>query len=320
MKLNEKALRQMIRNSLEEMALKSMHVGMPKQLPAGLESRYFQTPEEYAASLEQYPELRLKRWTSEESHTAAMKTWGRKSYRSYAEKQFEKFPPGLNVFVLPQSAGSAPDARFTYPNDAEANAEGLSIISHHFPDAQIDTKDFNILVLIPQNSEVGDRNENPVLPPAEFLSADGIYNTFHALFDSGPLGEICDGIRDQVSDVIEMICGHDAYSREAEQIARMGEASPLAKVFRLKTLRMKKLNDAGEIAPELCTVALVKNTIPVNIENFPTEDASGRAFTPEEMNRGTMLLEDIAVGLEAAKEAYVDLVGKTIIGSPENIP
>jgi len=337
MKLNEKTLRRMIKTSLEEMALKSMKVGMPKKLPAGIESSYFETPEEYEAKkiadipaqkkyyeeqgIEWDPKRSMgKTWTSEESYAAAMKTWGRKSYMSYAERQFEKFPPGLNVFVIPQSAGSVPTSRFTYPDDPEANAEGLKIIAQHFPDAQIDPKDFNMLILMPKIAEVGDRSKSPVLPPAEFLSADGIYNSFHALFDSGPLGEICENIRYLVSDVIEMICGHDAYSREAEEIARMGEASPFAKIFRLKTLRMKKLNDAGEIAPELCTVALVRNTIPVNIENFPTSDINGREFTPEELNKGTMLLEDIAVGLEAARDAYVDLVGKTIIGSPENIP
>jgi len=337
MKLNERDIRRIIRKSLEEMALKSIRVGMPRELPPGQESEYFETPEQYRVSREEdlaalgksYEdegiEWELSRpgekiWSSEESYEAAMKTWGRESYISYAKRQFERFPPGLNVFVLPQAAKGVPFSRFTYPDDAARNTEGLSIITHHFPDAQIDPDDFNVLVLIPKIAEVGDRSKSPVLPPAEFLSADGIYNTFHALFDGGPLGEICENIRQQVGEVVEMICGHDVYSREAERVLRMGEKSPFAKVFRLKTLRMKKLNDAGEIAPELCAVALIKNTIPINMENFPTQDVNGRIFTPEELNRGTMLLEDIAAALEPAKEAYVDLVGKTIIGSPENVP
>lgn len=323
MKLNEKALRRMIRTSLKEMALKSLQVGMPREMPPGEESIYFRTPEQINADTSRGDSGIGPEWSSEESYGAAMKTWGRKAYATYAARQFERLPIGLNVFVIPQAADEAPYNRFTAPGDQKANQDGLRIIRNHFPDAQIDIDDFNVIVLIPKYTELRADFESPTAIPKYFLDFDGIYNTFHAFFDGGILDKITSKIYDNVMEILEMIGGKnedlEQYAVHRQELIRMGKESPLARIFRLRTLRMNRLTADVEIVPELCTVALIRQTIPVNID-FPPTDSTGREFSPEEISRGTALLEEIALGLEDAKNAYIDLAGKTVIGSPENIP
>jgi len=323
MKMNEKTLRRMIKTSLEEMALKSMQVGLPREMPAGEESVYFRTPEQINADKSLGDHGIGPDWSSEESYAATKKTWGRKTYASYAARQFERFPIGLNVFVIPQAADEIPYNRFTDPNDQQANQDGLRIIRRHFPDAQIDSDDFNVVVLIPKYSELrGDLYASPAALPKYFLDWDGIYNTFHAFFDGGILNEITSNIYDNVMEILDMIGGKnedlEQYAVHRQGLIKMGKESPLARIFRLRTLRMNRLTADVEIVPELCTVALIRQTIPVNID-FPPTDSTGREFSPEEILRGTALLEEMALGLEDAKNAYKDLAGKTVIGSPENV-
>jgi hypothetical protein len=343
MKLNERDIRRIIKQSLEEMALKSMQVGMPRLMPPDRTNRFFMSPEERAEQAAQYladmqrsyeageisfdpsgPGFEERVWSPEESYKGAMKTWGRKSYESYAKRQFERIPLDINVFVIPQSDRETPARRFTEPNDVSANEAGMEIILHHFPDAVIKPEDFNLVILMPNYSVIrGDRpehDENPVLPPKSFLEGDGLYNSFHAFFDAGIFGEIADDIREPVEAIISMLAGSLAGSAGVHKLIRMGDKSPLAKIFRMKTLRNNRLTDVTEIPPELCTVALVRNAIPVNVGNFPASDVEGRQFTQEEIDYGNDLLQEISFGLEPAKEAYMDLIGKTVIGSPENVP
>jgi hypothetical protein len=323
MRISEKAIRRIIRRSLEEMALKSMQVGLPRPMATGQETPVYMTPEEYAAS---DMSIDQPSWTSQESHAAAMKTWGRKSYESYAKNQFERLPIGLNVFVLPKTGAMPTYRRFTDPDDDGSNRAGMNIIRQHFPDAQIDPDDLNIVILTPHQEELSART-GPVTSPADFLRFDGIYNTVHALFDSGPLGDICDEIREDVSRIAYLIAGvPEGEFISNEKLSRVigsrtnQPKSPLNSIFRLKTLRSGRLNDEAEIAPELCTVALIRNTIPVNVDSFPAENIDGVEFTPEEFSEGMSLLEDISMKLEGARDAWQRLQGKTIIGSPENLP
>jgi hypothetical protein len=323
MRISEKAIRRIIRSSLEEMALKTMQVGLPRPMAPGQETPMYMTPEEFAVS---DMSVGQPNWTSQESHAAAMKTWGRKSYESYAKNQFERLPIGLNVFVLPKTGAHRTYSRFTDPDDDGSNTVCMNIIRRHFPDAQIDPDDLNIVILTPHWEELSNRT-GPVTSPADFLQFDGIYNTVHALFDSGPLGDICDEIREDVSRVVYLIAGvpegefisNEKLNRVIGSRTKQPQ-SPLNGIFRLKTLRSGRLNDEAEIAPELCTVALIRNTIPVNIEAFPSENIDGVEFTPEEFNEGMSLLEDMAMKLESARDAWQRLQGKTIIGSPENLP
>ena len=96
----------------------------------------------------------------------------------------------------------------------------------------------------------------------------------------------------------------------------MGAGSPLNQIFRLRTLKMKRITNVEEVGNELATVALIRQTIPVNTENFPTHDMNGVEIPEDARAEGIKFVNIIARKLELARDAWRILSGKTIIGSP----
>jgi len=79
---------------------------------------------------------------------------------------------------------------------------------------------------------------------------------------------------------------------------------------------MKRINNLRELVNELCTVALIRNTVPVRPDEFPTHDMYGFEIPEEERNKGIDLVNQMIPFLELARDSWRDLAGKTIIGGP----
>jgi hypothetical protein len=324
MKLTERQIRKIVR----EMALKSLNITKAQPMERGEGPEFYGSPDE-AGMFPPDPGHGYKTsnpFTAEEFYSSAQRTWGRESYKKYAARQFERFPVGLNVFLLPGAAGKDvyelvnPDdtGRFTVPNDPVANAEGRRIIAKHFPDVPVEDSDFNILILTGLLHKQDPSSEKYSLvpytssPPKEFLKAEGVYNTFHSLFDGGPFDDYAVDLRN-IADEIETIVAPGI--KPGETVYGMRN-SPLYGLFRVKTLLRGEVQDAREMGNELAIVALIRNTVPVRPEEFPTHDIYGAEISEAARQRGMDLAREMIPLLEAARDLYRNLAGKTIIGKP----
>jgi len=330
--ITEKQLRHLIR----EMALKGINITRAQQMDNSEVSDIYRSPDESGVFptlyYPNYPSTLLSpELSAEDMYQATVRAWGRESYKSYAARQFERFPIGLNVFLVPGAKGEKSlrfnvEKRFTDPDDPAMNEKGLRIIRQHFPDVPIDNDDFNI-VLLTQKADINtlgvDPNKDQVPPPKVFLDTQGVYNTFHALFDRGILSDRVQGsggitghqtAMKVLTDKICAIVGAEGYSKQKKLLV-MGENSPLNSVFRLRTLRMKRVEDSSELANELFTVALIRQTVPVRPEEFPTHDINGVEIPEEKRQEGIDLVNQMIPLLENARDSWKYLAGKTIIGS-----
>jgi hypothetical protein len=322
MKLTERQIRKIVR----EMALKSLNITKAQPMERGEGPEFYGSPDE-AGMFPPDPVYKTSNpFTAEEFYSSAQRTWGRESYKKYAARQFERFPVGLNVFLLPGAAGKDlyglvnPDhtERFTVPDDPVANAEGRRIIAKHFPEVSIDGSDFNILILTGLRHKRAERGEEYSLTPytsdtpKEFLEGEGVYNTFHSLFDGGPFDDYVVVLRN-IADEIETIV---APGLEPEETVYEMRNSPLYGLFRVKTLLRGAVQGAREMGNELAVVALIRNTVPVRPEEFPTHDIYGAEISEAARQRGMDLAREMIPLLEAIRDLYRNLAGKTIIGKP----
>ena len=322
MRITEKELRRIIR----EMALKGINIARAQQMDDTTGRQYYNSPDESGV----FPKLSspdfVPQVSAEDMYQATVRTWDRDSYKTYAARQFERFPVGLNVFLVPGAKGEAIDllggvSRFTRPDDPVANAEGLRIIRQHFPGAQIDDDDFNILLLTRRAHLIGAsglKKDDIVPPPRVFLNTEGVYNTFHALFDNGILQRERLAMSNQVDGVCAIVAGLKVikYDYQAfKKLLSIGQESPLNGVFRLRTLRMKKVQDTSELRHELFTVSLIRQTVPVRPDEFPTHDMNGAEIPDDRRQMGINLVREMIPFLEDARDSWRELAGKTIIGS-----
>ncbi len=335
MRITERQLRRLVREMVREMALKGINIARAQKMDDPEALGVYRSPDEsgvFPPVYHPYPHsdiLAKHELSVEDMYQATVRTWGREAYKSYAARQFERFPIGLNVFLVPGAKGRKEGSkRFTDPDDPAMNEEGLRIIRQHFPDVSIDNDDFNI-VLLTQKVEMSmpgvDPKKDLVPPPKAFLDTQGVYNTFHALFDRGILSDRVQGpgggstgyltAMNVLTKKICAIVGADNHSKQ-KKLLNMGENSPLNGVFRLRTLRMKKIEDASELANELFAVALIRQTVPVRPEEFPAHDINGVEIPEEKRQEGIDLVNQMIPLLENARDSWKYLAGKTIIGSP----
>ena len=321
MRITERDLRRLVR----EMALKGINIARAQQMDDETSGGLYRSPdaEGIFQPRDEFESLLPNKFSADDFYRASVRTWGRDSYKSYAARQFERFPVGLNIFLVPgakgfEHYGEVVDGRFTELDDPRMNEKGLEFIRRHFPDVQIDADDFNIVLLtgraLPilnlQSPDSIDTSKDPVAPPRSFLDDQGVYNTFHALFDGGILQNL------SVSNLGEEVCNIVAGTGDVESLLMMGAGSALNQIFRLRTLKMKRITNVEEVGNELATVALIRQTIPVNTENFPTHDMNGVEIPEDARAEGIKFVNIIARKLELARDAWRILSGKTIIGSP----
>jgi len=319
MRITERQIRKIVR----EMALKSLNIAKAQPMERSEETdepEYYGSPDEAGMFADQHPVGRNP-FSAEEFYSATQKTWGREQYKRYAARQFERFPIGLNVFIVPGAAGRDvynlvgrnDTERFTDPADPVANAVARRIIEKHFPDVPIDGSDFNILLLTGVQLSI-DSSGWPSIPTIgldlkNFLAGDGVYNTFHALFDGGPLDEYAIQLRNLADDITSIVAPGKAYY----EIYKMRN-NPMYGLFRVRTLQLGRVDDAREMGNELATVALVRNTVPVRPEEFPTHDINGAEIPEVYRQHGIRLATEMIPYLETIRDLHIGLAGKTVVG------
>jgi len=318
MRITERQIRKIVR----EMALKSLNITKAQPMERGEGPEFYGSPDE-AGMFPPDPIYKASNpFTAEEFYSSAQRTWGRESYKKYAARQFERFPVGLNVFLIPGAAGKDVyelvghdhTGRFTVPDDPVADAAGRRIIAKHFPEVSIDGSDFNILLLTGlRHKRALQGEEHSLVPytsdtPKEFLEGEGVYNTFHALFDNGPFDDYAVSLRylaDEIASIFAL--GEGIYSIRN---------NPLYGLYRVKTLLRGDVTGSVEMGNELAVVALIRDTVPVRPEEFPTHDTDGAEIPEKDRQRGIELAREMIPHLEAARDLYRNLAGRTIIGKP----
>jgi len=318
MRLTERQIRKIVR----EMALKSYNI-IPSDETLGGET--FDLGYEEGAEVDaQYvpepdPDVRAR------SGAYIGRTYGQKGYRRTVERQMERTPFPLNVFILPSvdmfysEAGlggvdRSPDPARLGP---DSQAKMLSFLERIAPEAAAQISPGDVTLII-QPAGLGERDESfNELTPEDIGShpniktwrqGDGVYMAFHAMFDNGGLGMYNVPFNDPFGRISELIMEYviaGDYERESEI---------LAQILRIKTLRDAARTGGGhDTLDELATVAVLRDAIPVNLGSFPTEDVEGNPIPQEVVAEGNDAIQELYDAVVSVKEnVYAAIAGKII--------